>query len=415
MSSSTTSRVGLAGASTDPIEVTAAVVEEKGGPFVIRQLCTDPLRRDEVLVRVVATGVCQTDAHSRNQDLPVPLPAVLGHEGAGVVAAVGSAVTDLAVGDHVAMTFPSCGQCIPCLSSSPANCERSFKLSFGCARGDGTNAYDRAGVHGHFFGQSSFASYARATECNLVKIDSEMPLQLAGPLGCGVQTGAGAVLNSLQVRPGASLLIIGTGAVGLSAVMAAVIAGASTIIAVDISDSRLRLARELGAAHAVNGRTEDVSARVRAISPHGVDNVLEITALPEMLAKAVDLLAPMGTAALVGGAPVGVTAPIDMNRLVNGGRRLRGIAQGDSMPQVFIPQLVQYWRAGRLPLEKLVRTYDFADINTAFDDAALGAAIKPVLVMPTDTATRQVPPPRHPGLSRNPRPKIHNHPVFKYF
>ncbi len=304
----------------------------------------------------------------------------------------------------------------PGLSGSPANCERSFELSFGCARGDGTNAYDRAGVHGHFFGQSSFASFARATECNLVKIDSEMPLQLAGPLGCGVQTGAGAVLNSLQVRPGASLLIIGTGAVGLSAVMAAVIAGASTIIAVDISDSRLRLARELGAAHAVNGRTEDVSARVRAISPHGVDNVLEITALPEMLAQAVDLLAPMGTAALVGGAPVGATAPIDMNRLLNGGRRLRGIAQGDSMPQVFIPQLVQYWRAGRLPLEKLVRTYDFADINTAFDDAALGAAIKPVLVMPTDTAaTRQVPPPRHPGLSGNPRPKIHNHPGFKYF
>ena len=304
----------------------------------------------------------------------------------------------------------------PGLSGSPANCERSFELSFGCARGDGTNAYDRAGVHGHFFGQSSFASFARATECNLVKIDSEMPLQLAGPLGCGVQTGAGAVLNSLQVRPGASLLIIGTGAVGLSAVMAAVIAGASTIIAVDISDSRLRLARELGAAHAVNGRTEDVSARVRAISPHGVDNVLEITALPEMLAQAVDLLAPMGTAALVGGAPVGATAPIDMNRLLNGGRRLRGIAQGDSKPQVFIPQLVQYWRAGRLPLEKLVRTYDFADINTAFDDAALGAAIKPVLVMPTDTATtRQVPPPRDPGLSGNPRPKIHNHPVFKYF
>jgi aryl-alcohol dehydrogenase len=269
-------------------------------------------------------------------------------------------------------------------SGSPANCEHSFELSFGCARGDGSSGYDRAGVHGHFFGQSSFASHARATERNLVKLDSEMPLQLAGPLGCGVQTGAGAVLNSLQVQPGASLLIIGTGAVGLSAVMAGVIAGASTIIAVDISDSRLELALELGATHAINGQAEDVGARVRAVSPHGVDYVLEITALPNMLALAVELLAPMGTAALVGGAPAGATAPIDMNRLLNGGRRLRGIAEGDSVPQLFIPQLVGYWRAGRLPLEKLVRTYDFADINAAFDDAARGIAIKPVLIMPTD-------------------------------
>jgi aryl-alcohol dehydrogenase len=369
--------------STEPIELTAAVVEEKDGPFVIRELVTDPLRQDEVLVRVVATGVCQTDAHSRAQHLPVPLPTVLGHEGAGIVAAVGSAVTNISVGDHVAMTFPSCGHCAACLAGSPANCEHSFELAFGGARGDGTNAYERAGVHGHFFGQSSFATYARATERNIVKIDNEMPFELAGPLGCGVQTGAGAVLNSLHVRPGSSLLIIGTGAVGLSAVMAAVIAGAGTIIAVDISDTRLALARELGATHTINGMSENVAAAVRAISPGGVDYALEITAIPQMLAQAVDLLAPMGTAALVGGAPAGATAPIDMNRLLNGGRRLRGIAQGDSMPQRFIPQLVEYWRAGRLPLEKLVRTYDFADINTAFDDAARGDAIKPVLLMPT--------------------------------
>lgn len=383
MTSVTARRERPTNAASHPIEITAAVVEEKGAPFVLRRLVTEPLRQDEVLVRVLAAGVCQTDAHSRNQDLPVPLPAVLGHEGAGVVAEVGSAVTGLAVGDHVAMTFPSCGRCGPCLSGAPANCVRGFELSFGCVRPDGTNAYAEAGVRGHFFGQSSFATYARGTERNVVRVDAEMPPYLVGPLGCGVQAGAGAILNSLRVEPGASVLIVGTGTVGLSAVMAATIAGAETI-AVDINDARLDLARELGATHTVNSRTDDIATRVREIHPHGVDYVLEITALPTMLALAVDLLAPMGTAALVGGAPAGATAPIDMNRLLNGGRRVRGIAQGDSVPPLFVPRLVEFWRDGRLPLEKLVRTYDFADINAAFDDAAHGHTIKPVLVMPTD-------------------------------
>jgi aryl-alcohol dehydrogenase len=370
----------------DPIEFTAAVVERKGAPFELRTIRTEPIRPYEVLVRMVASGVCQTDAHSRNQDLPVPLPAVLGHEGAGIVAEVGPAVTRFAVGDHVAMSFPSCGICRPCRTGAPANCVRSFELSFGCVRADGSNGYDfeGSGLHGHFFGQSSFGTYARATEHNLVKIDADMPLELAAPLVCGVQTGAGAVLNSLAVRPGSSVLIIGAGAVGLSAVMAAVIAGADPIIAVDITANRLELALDLGATHTINSRTEDLAARVREIAPEGVDYAIEITAIPKMLALAVELLTPMGTAALVGGAPAGATTPIDMNSLLNGGRRVRGIAQGDSVPQVFIPQLIDYWRSGRLPLESLVRTYEFADINQAFEDAASGDTVKPVLLMPTD-------------------------------
>jgi aryl-alcohol dehydrogenase len=364
------------------IDMTAAVTAGNGAPFNLVNLHTDPLRQDEILVRIAATGVCQTDAHSRNGDLPVPMPAVLGHEGAGVVETTGSAVTAVSPGDHVALSFPSCGRCRPCLSGSPANCVRSFELSFGCARADGTSAYASAGVHGHFFGQSSFATFARATERNVVKIDEEMPFELAGPLGCGVQTGAGAVLNSLQVAPGSSLAIFGTGAVGLAAVMAAAIAGASTIVAVDVNDARLKLAEELGATHIVNGRSDDVEKSLRSLAPDGLDYVIEITGLPHMLALAVDCIGPMGTAALVGGAPAGTTAAIDMNRLLNGGRRVRGIAQGDSMPQVFIPKLVELYRAGRLPLEKIVKTYEMADINQAFEDAARGEAIKPVLTMP---------------------------------
>ncbi|HEY4463993.1 MAG TPA: NAD(P)-dependent alcohol dehydrogenase [Streptosporangiaceae bacterium] len=362
--------------------MTAAVTAGHGAPFNLVNLHTGPLGQDEILVRIAATGVCQTDAHSRNGDMLVPMPAVLGHEGAGVVQTTGSAVTAVSPGDHVALTFPSCGRCRPCLAGSPANCLHGFRLSFGCARADGTSAYVQAGVHGHFFGQSSFATFARATERNVIKIDEEMPLALAGPLGCGVQTGAGAVLNSLQVTPGSSLAIFGTGAVGLSAVMAATIAGASTIVAVDVNDGRLRLAEELGATHTVNGRDDDVGKSLRSLAPDGLDYVIEITGLPDMLALAVDCVGPMGTAGLVGGAPAGTTAAIDMNRLLNGGRRVHGIAQGDSIPHIFIPKLVEFYRAGRLPLEKIVKTYEMAEINEAFEDAARGEAIKPVLTMP---------------------------------
>jgi aryl-alcohol dehydrogenase len=363
------------------LEIEAAVVDEKGGPFRIRPVTVAEPRPDEVLVRIVSTGVCQTDAHSRNQNYPVPLPVILGHEGAGVVESVGSAVRDLVPGDHVALTFPSCGRCRACRAGAPANCEHGFELSFGAGRLDGSNAYAESGVHGHFFGQSSFARYALATERNAIRIPDDMPLTLAGPLGCGMQTGAGAVINSLHMNAGESIAVFGTGAVGLAAVMAAKAVGATTIAAVDVNDSRLRLAEELGATHTINGRTEDTADSLRKIRPGGFDYVLEITAIPNMLALAVEMLSPMGIAALIGGAPAGTKAPIDMNSLLNGGRVLRGIAQGDSVPQIFIPKLVDLYRSGRFPFDRLVRTYDFADINQAFEDTARGEVIKPVLVM----------------------------------
>jgi aryl-alcohol dehydrogenase len=364
-----------------PLETEAAVVEDKGGPFRLKTVSVDSPRGDEVVVRIVATGVCQTDAHSRNQEYPVPLPVILGHEGAGVVESVGSEVRGISPGDHVALSFPSCGRCRSCRAGAPANCEHGFELSFSAARLDGSNAYAASRVHGHFFGQSSFARFALASERNTVKIADDMPLTLAGPLGCGMQTGAGAVMNSLRVNAGESIAVLGTGAVGLAAVMAAHAVGATTIVAVDVNDARLRLAAELGATHTVNGRTGSTGDRLRQIRRGGFDYVLEITAIPDMLALAVEVLAPMGTAALIGGAPAGTKAPIDMNSLLNGGRMLRGIAQGDSVPQTFIPKLIDLYRSGRFPFDRLVRQYDFADINQAFEDASRGDVIKPVLVM----------------------------------
>lgn len=362
--------------------VTAAVVREKGGPFTFEDLSLDTrLRPDEILVRVVATGLCQTDIHVRDEALPTPLPVVLGHEGAGIVERVGEAVRAVSPGDRVVMSYQSCGHCTPCLTGNPAYCASSFPANFGGSRLDGTNAL-HAGeeeVHGHFFGQSSFATHALATERNVVKIEDEaIPLELLGPLGCGLQTGAGAVLNSLKVEAGRSVVVIGTGTVGLAAVMAAKVAGASPVIAVDIVPERLNLARELGATHTVNAKEEDTAARIAEITGSGADYVLEITARPEMLTLAVDALAPLGTAALIGGAPAGAHAPVNMNALL-GGRTVRGIAQGDSIPQLFIPQLIELHKAGRFPFDRLVTFYGFDQINEAATDTRTGASIKPVL------------------------------------
>jgi aryl-alcohol dehydrogenase len=205
-----------------------------------------------------------------------------------------------------------------------------------------------------------------------------VPLELLGPLGCGLQTGAGAVLNSLKVPAGASLAVFGSGAVGLAAIMAAKIAGAHPIIAVDVNPKRLELARELGATHVLDPRDVDLRDGLAAITPGGLDFVLEITARPEMLNAAVDVLAPLGTAALIGGAPQGTEAPIDMNNLLFG-RTVRGIVQGDSVPQLFVPQLIELYRAGHFPFDRLVRFYEFEEINQAAADMRSGTTIKPIL------------------------------------
>jgi aryl-alcohol dehydrogenase len=369
--------------------VRAAVVEEKSGPFVFRELTLEAPRPNEVLVRIVAAGICQTDVHVRNQEYPVPLPLVLGHEGAGVVESVGAGVKGVAVGDHVVLSYPSCGECRYCRGGHNAYCEHAFEICFGGSRLDGSNALrwpegaaQSGTVHGHFFGQSSFATYAVADASNVVRVPSDLPLELLAPLGCGFQTGAGAVMNSLQVRPGSSIAVFGTGSVGLAAIMAARAAGAAVIIAVDINPRRLTLAQELGATHSIDGRDGDTAAQIKQITRIGADYVLEITARPEMLKLAAEVLAPLGTAALIGGAPAGTQARIDMNTLLNG-RTVRGIIQGDAVPQVFIPMLIQMYKAGSFPFDRLVRFYDFDFINRAIEDAQNGQSIKPVLRIET--------------------------------
>ena len=362
--------------------ITAAVARAKGEPFTIQQARIRGPKADEVLVRVVATGLCHTDLIVRDQYYPVPLPSVLGHEGAGIVEEVGPAVKDLKAGDHVVLTYGACGHCNACNGGHGAYCKQFFGLNFGGGDLEGRTAIeDEQGrpLHDHFFSQSSFASFALARENNAIKVPHDAPLELLGPLGCGIQTGAGAVINSLKVRPGSSFASLGAGAVGLSAVMAARVAGATTIIAVDVVPSRLALAKELGATHTVNSREVDMIEAIRQITDGGVDFALESTGRPEVLSQGIDALGSLGAMGVVGAPPLGTKAEFDINSLLLGGRTIRGIVEGDSVPQVFIPQLVQLYQQGRFPFDKLVKFYSLDQINEAAEDSTSGVTLKPIL------------------------------------
>ncbi|WP_205930961.1 NAD(P)-dependent alcohol dehydrogenase [Rhizobium leguminosarum] len=359
----------------------AAVVERKDAPFVMQDVTLEAPRPDEVLARMVATGICATDAHVRQQLMPTPLPAILGHEGAGIVVRTGVSVGHIKPGDHVVLSYHSCGQCKPCLSSHAAYCEKVWEANFAGARLDGSIGVERNGaddLHAHFFGQSSFATYALAHQRNTIKVPSDIPLEILGPLGCGFQTGAGAILKAMKVPVGATVAVFGVGAVGLAAIMAAKVADAATVIAIDVNAERLQLARELGATHAVNAVAQaDVSAAIRKIEPRGVEFVLDTSGRAANLDAGVGALAPMGHFGFVAfNAHSG--AMVDASRLTVG-QTLQGIIQGDAVSALMIPELIGLYRTGRFPFDRLITFYDFADINQAFEDVAAGRVIKAVL------------------------------------
>lgn len=362
-------------------EIKAAVVRKKGGPFQVETLTLEEPRPDEVLVRIVATGMCHTDMVARDQLYTVPLPVVLGHEGAGVVEGVGSSVKKISAGDHVVLTYMWCGHCTPCLNGDLTYCANFYPLNFGGAREDGSTAtQDKQGsVHDHFFGQSSFGTYALAHERNVVKVPADAPLELLGPLGCGIQTGAGAVMNALKVRPGSRFAAFGGGAVGLSAVMAARVAGATTIIAADVVPSRLALAKELGATHTVDSRETDPIEAVRKITGGGADFTLESSGRPAVLRQAIDALAIKGVCGIVGAPALGTEASFDVNGVMTTGKRIIGIIEGDSVPDLFIPSLVELYQQGRFPFDKLVKFYSLDQVNQAAEDSEKGITIKPIV------------------------------------
>jgi aryl-alcohol dehydrogenase len=361
------------------MRIHAALTHRPDAPFEIEEVELDAPRNDEVLVRMVAAGICHTDLGVKASWPAEAGPLVLGHEGAGVVEAVGAGVADLAPGDHVLLSYRSCRTCRSCLAGHTSYCERFRELNAVGVRPDGSTTMRRGedAVHGSFFGQSSFATHALAYASNSVKVDPGLDLALAAPLGCGIQTGAGAVLNVLKPAAGDSFVVFGAGGVGLAALMAAVHLEAGPAIAVDPEPARRAMALELGATHALDPLAGDVVSAIRDLTGGGADAAFDTTGLPPVIADAARSLGRLGTVALVGTGEA--LATLDVKDIIRGGKSVRGVMEGDADPLRFVPELIELVQGGRLPIDRVIVRYPFAAINQAVADARSGATIKPVL------------------------------------
>ncbi|WP_448072788.1 NAD(P)-dependent alcohol dehydrogenase [Georgenia yuyongxinii] len=369
------------------MKIDALVVEQKDAPFRVEQVELDEPARGEALVRIVASGVCHTDAITRGGDMAMPFPAVLGHEGSGVVEEVGEGVTEVAVGDKVIIGWPWCGQCRNCLDGQHRYCLQTGPALVGGRRYQGElagqSAYARNGepLNGHFFGQSSFATHSIVDAKTLVKVPGETPIELLGPLACGLGTGAGAVLNEARPRLGDSVLIVGVGAVGLAAIMAARNTGATKIIAADVHDNRLEMAKEFGATHTINSGSADLVAEVAKITGSTVDFAFDCTGVIPVIETLAETVGMLGTLVLVGGAPAGAKFSLD-HLTTLWGKRVIGVLGGGGRSGQLIPALVELYEQGRFPFDKLVKYYEMDQIEQALADSRSGEVIKPILRMP---------------------------------
>ncbi|MCF8094106.1 MAG: NAD(P)-dependent alcohol dehydrogenase [Desulfobacteraceae bacterium] len=362
------------------MDINAAVVYKKSDEFNIEKLKLSDPNEDEVIVRIIGSGICHTDLAARDQHLPIPLPSVFGHEGAGVIEKTGTKVSKVKPGDHVILSWGCCGKCPSCKAGLAPYCHNFFLYNFSGARPDGTTTLRKGDqeIHGSFFGQSSFADFALASEKNVVKVGKDVPLEILGPLGCGVQTGAGAVMNTLDVSPGDSVAVFGAGTVGMSAIMAANVCGCTTVIGIDRNPERLELAKELGATHTVNADETDPVEAVQSITGGGPNYTIECVGNPKVLRQAVDALPLCGVCALLGVVAPGTEVGLDMDRIMNG-RTVKGVIEGDAIPDLFIPRLIDLYRKGRFPFDRLIKFYPFEEIEKAVEDMEKGSVIKPVL------------------------------------
>lgn len=366
------------------MEILAAVGRSADQPFGIERVTLDPPRPDEILVRVEAAGICHTDLLAKNGGLPIRMPAVFGHEGAGVVERVGADVLKVRVGDRVMLTFRSCGSCHRCHQGDPAYCYAMPRLNYRGARIDGTTTINagQERIAGNFFGQSSFATHCLAYERNAVKLPEDVPFPVGAILGCAVQTGVGSITRSMACPPGSSLMIVGGGPVGLSAVLGARIAGCDPIVMIEPHDSRRELALAFGATCAIDPANVGEIERTVADSPRrSLDFVLDTSGVPAMLELAMRLLGPRGTLGMVGVPPAGISFPGDPLRLLTLGQSIRGIIEGDSDPDLFLPELFTYYRDGRLPVDRMIATFPFGAINEGIAAQKRGECTKVVLVM----------------------------------
>jgi aryl-alcohol dehydrogenase len=364
------------------MEAIAAITKEANAPFVIEPIEVEAPRAGEVLVKIAAVGICHTDLAFLSGLMGSTFPLVLGHEGAGIVEAIGEGVTKVAVGDKVLMTFNSCGACPSCADHAPAYCHQFPLLNFAMIRADGSSPLSQNGnvVGGNFFGQSSFASHAIANQRNILKVDADADLAAMAPLGCGIQTGAGAVMRSLAAKKGSSLVVIGGGAVGLSAVIGGVLQGCSTIILIEPQGERRAIGQSVGATHVIDPMAGDAAEAVRAILPGGANNIVDTSGNMGALQGATNMLAHKGKLGMIAVPPaVDSALALPVIPALTLGYSVQGICEGDSDPDVFIPELIAHMKAGRLPIDKFTKTYKFDQINQAIDDAHHGKCIKAVL------------------------------------
>lgn len=366
------------------MKTTAAVTDRTDAPFVIEEVELDEPGAGEVVIRIAGTGVCHSDGLAIHGDLPFPFPGVLGHEGAGVVVSVGEGVTTVKEGDKVVIGWPSCGTCRNCLDGQPRYCLHIGELLVGGSRLDGRPALRRADgspLHSHFFGQSSFASHALANAAALIKLPATAPAEILGPLACGLSTGAGAIFNELRPGAGTSVVIYGTGSVGLAAIMAARCTGATRIVAMDRHDGRLKLATALGATDAVNVSTDDPVRAIHEICDGPADFSLECTGNVKVLRQAADSVGMRGTCAIIGGAPAGAEFTLD-HLTTMWGKRVVGILGGGGRSTPLVTALLELHEQGRFPFERLVQTFPLEEINGALEASYSGEVLKPIIRTP---------------------------------
>ncbi len=361
----------------------AAVLFEAGQKLEVREVEVQDPGPGEVRIEMVAGGVCHSDLHVMTGHLSAPLPAVLGHEGAGIVSDTGAGVTSVRPGDHVIPLWRlSCGECVYCTGGRPALCAAGTEIRWSGRLADGTSRFKLDGAEiKHFAGVSSFSNYTVVPEKAVLKIPDDLPLERAALLGCAVITGVGAVVNAARVRPGSSVAVFGTGGVGINVVQGAVLAGAEKIIAVDLMASRLEHARRFGATHTIDAAVGDPVAQVRELTGGaGVDYAFEVVGLPATMRQAYDSLAKRGVATVVGITPTTAEVTIPSLSLVYEERVLTGSLYGSAAPKTDIPRLIDLYRAGRLKLDELLtRSYPIEEINQAYEALESGETLRSVV------------------------------------
>lgn len=361
--------------------VRGAVFTGPGTPVEIEELELAPPRAGEVEVKISAAGVCGSDLHVVKGEWEIPMPVVLGHEGAGVVERVGEGVTSLAPGDHVVLSWvPQCGTCRQCQAGRPWQCELvATVVAPGGVLHDGTSRWNDGHVH-HYLGVSSFAERVVVPESGAIKIRDDAPLDVVAVVGCAVATGVGAVQNTAQVPEGATVAVIGCGGVGLSVIQGARLAKAARIVAVDVQPDKLEVARRLGATETIDARAGDPVEAMRAAVPEGLDFVFDALGRIETTEQAIQALGLGGAAVIVGLPPTGMTARFDPLAFAEANQRILGSNYGSVDPQRDIPRLVDLYMEGELDLDALVSgRRPLEEAAQALDDLAAGRVLRTLL------------------------------------